>query len=236
MADSLAPPRSLIPNIVTATNVAAGFLSMLLAADGRFEAAVYLLFAAIFLDMLDGRLARLLHATSSLGQQLDSFCDFLSFGCAPAFLVHRALLRNLGPAGALVAIAYLLAGLYRLARFNLRSDPHTKARRTLGVPIPIAAGYLMAVVLMRDEIPAPAAVAVVLLMTVMMISRWRLPDLKGKSVVSALLLVGILNYTAVICWPSWYTVIWWNVWNALILVAARAEDRREAALDVTSSP
>ena len=126
------------------------------------------------------------------------------------------------------ALLYLLMGVYRLARFNLLSDAHSKAKRTLGVPIPIGAGYLMAVVLMRREINPLAALAVVVAMALLMVTRWRLPDLKGLSLVSAMLLLGIGNYLAVVIWPNWYTVGWWNLWNVFIVFAARLEDRRMA--------
>ena len=215
-----------LPNVVTAANIAVGFCSMLVAADGRFEAAVHLLLLAILLDMADGRLARALRVTSPLGQQLDSFCDLLSFGAAPAFLLYRAVLGELGWVGGAVALLYLLAGLYRLARFNLSTDPHTKSRRTTGVPIPIGAGYLMVTVLMREHLEPAWGAAVAVAMAAGMASRWRLPDLKGKGLVSALLLVGILNYLAVVFRPGWPTVIWWNAWNLLILLAARWEDQR----------
>lgn len=218
-------PLALLPNLVTAANIAVGFCSMLVAAEGGFEAAVYLLLLAIFLDMADGRLARALRVTSPLGQQLDSFCDLLSFGAAPAFLLYRAVVGSLGWTGGAVSLLYLLAGLYRLARFNLSSDPHTKARRTTGVPIPIGASYLMAVVLMRDRIEPAWGAALAVAMAAGMASRWRLPDLKGRGLVSALLVVGIFNYLAVVFRPSWATVAWWNVWNVVVLCAAWREDR-----------
>ena len=70
-----------IPNSVTAANIVVGFVSMLAAADGRFNLAVYLLVCAVLLDMADGLLARKLHVTSKFGQEMDSLSDSLSF-CA----------------------------------------------------------------------------------------------------------------------------------------------------------
>lgn len=222
---SLFPPRSWLPNLATAANIAVGFAAIQFATDGRYEGAVYLLLAGIFLDMADGRLARWLKATSPLGQQLDSFCDLVTFGIAPAMLIFRAELQPLGALGFAIALFYLLAGVFRLARFNLLTSAHGKERRTMGVPIPIAAGYLMVAVLMRDELSTAASAAVVVAMGVGMPSRWRLPDLKGKTLVSVFLLVGLFNYLLVVARPSWYTVAWWNIWNVVILIAARREDR-----------
>ena len=141
-------------------------------------------------------------------------------------LVYLSQLRPLGAVGIAVTVIYLLAGMYRLARYNLVSDAHSKARRTLGLPIPIGASYLMAVVLMRDQLPAAVAAGVTVLVAVGMASRWRLPALKGANLTTAMLGVGILNYLTFVAWPNWYTVGWWNFWNLLIIIVARGEDRR----------
>jgi phosphatidylserine synthase len=126
----------------------------------------------------------------------------------------------------IVALSYLLSGVLRLARFNLSTDAHSKARSTTGVPTPVGAGYVMALVLMRDEVPVLAAALVLLVMAGLMVSRLPLPEFRGKSVVSVALLVGILNYFAVVLWPNWYTIGWWNLWNLVILLVAKSEDRR----------
>ena len=199
---------------------------MIAAAGGRFDASVYLLVLAIVLDTFDGRVARWLGATSEFGRELDSISDAVSAGAAPALLVYLAQLRPLGAVGIAVAVIYLLAGMYRLARFNLLSDAHAKARRTVGIPIPVGASYLMAVVLMRDQLPAAVAAGVAVLAAVGMASRWRLPELKGTNLTTAMLGVGILNYLTFVAWPNWYTVGWWNSWNLLIIIVARGEDRR----------
>ncbi len=233
-SETLLPRRAWLPAAVTAANIGVGFGSMLAANTGRFETAVYLLLTSIMLDMTDGRLARRLRATSIFGQQLDSLSDALSFGAAPAFLAYAAILHELSWLGIAVSLLYLLAGIFRLARFNVIADAHDKAARTTGIPIPIGAGYVMAVVLMRDAISPVWAAVVVLAMAAGMASRWRLPDLKGTNIVSALLLIGLVNYFAVVLRPSWATVIWWNVWNVVILIAASLQDRKLLSLDSES--
>ncbi|MCP4203821.1 MAG: CDP-diacylglycerol--serine O-phosphatidyltransferase [bacterium] len=211
-----------VPNSVTAANIVVGFIAMIAAADGKFRLAVILLMVAILLDLADGRVARMLHATSKFGQEMDSLSDSLSFCAAPAFLVHQAVLRPLEGLGVFVAVSFVLAGVYRLARFNLISDEHQKASRTTGVPTPIAAGYMMALVLMRDQVPVPAAATVVLILALLMLSRWHLPEVQSRGWLGAAFGVGLLNYFALVAWPNWYTVGWWNVWNLVILaIAAR---------------
>jgi CDP-diacylglycerol--serine O-phosphatidyltransferase len=213
-----------VPNSVTAANIVVGFIAMIAAADGKFRLAVTLLLVAVLLDLADGRVARMLNATSRFGQEMDSLSDSLSFCAAPAFLVHQAILRPLEGLGVFVAVSFVLAGVYRLARFNLTSDEHQKASRTTGVPTPIAAGYMMALVLMRDQIPVPAAATVVLILAMLMLSRWHLPEVQSRGWLGVAFGIGMLNYFALVAWPSWYTVGWWNVWNLVILaVAARTE-------------
>ncbi|MFQ5525321.1 MAG: CDP-diacylglycerol--serine O-phosphatidyltransferase [Thermoanaerobaculia bacterium] len=211
-----------VPNAVTAANIVVGFIAMVAAADGKFRLAVILLMVAILLDLADGRVARMLNATSKFGQEMDSLSDSLSFCAAPAFLVHQAILRPLEGLGVFVAVSFVLAGVYRLARFNLTTNEHEKANRTTGVPTPIAAGYLMALVLMRDQVPAPAAATVVLVFAMLMLSHWHLPEVQSRGLLGLAFGIGILNYFALVAWPNWYTVGWWNVWNvAILLIAAR---------------
>ena len=95
----------------------------------------------------------------------------------------------------------------------------------MGLPTPIAASYMLALVLMRHHVGPLFAGSVVVLMALLMVSRLRLPELSGRGVVAYSLLVGLVNYFAVIIWPNWYTVGWWNIWNALILVVARSDER-----------
>jgi len=225
--------RVLAPSAVTSANIAAGFMAMVAAADGRFELGVYLLVVAILCDVLDGTIARLLGATSDFGQEMDSFSDAISFGVAPAFLVYLAVLRPLGFWGLIVSLVYVLAGVTRLTRFVLTSDAHDKEFRTTGAPIPAAASYLMAAVLMRDSMSVQAVALVVLVMSVLMVSKVRLPNLKGRNIVTAMMLVGIVNYLLFISHPSWLTAGWWNVWNIGILLVAKVQSDRLAP---SSSP
>lgn len=199
---------------------------MIAASDGKFDLAVYLLVVAIVLDTLDGTIARWLHATSEFGQEMDSFSDALSFGAAPAFLVYHAILRTMPSIGLTVALVYLLCAILRLTRFNVTSDAHLKERQTVGAPVPVAASYLMVAVLMRDVVRPSHVAFLVLLFGGLMISRLPLPNLKGRNLVTMMLLVGIVNYLAVIFIPGWPTIIWWNVWNVLILLAVWFRERK----------
>jgi CDP-diacylglycerol---serine O-phosphatidyltransferase len=223
--------RLLVPTALTLSNIALGFLAILAAAADRFSLAIWLVVAAILIDGMDGRVARWLRATSELGRQLDSFSDAVSCGVAPAFLVHRAMLGSLGVVGAVVAVLYLLAGVGRLTRFNLTSDAHVKARRTVGVPIPIAAGYMLAVVALRGQLAPEAAAVLVVAFGVLMTSRWRLPELRGDGV-GVCIVIGLGAYIGVLVHPGWVTVAVWNGWNVVILAVAALSERRLRRADV----
>lgn len=227
MSKTHVPFRKVVPSLVTGAGLVFGFLSMLAATQAEYDSAVYLLVAAVFCDLFDGQLARRLKATSRFGQQFDSLSDAVSFGVAPAFLVFQALLRPLGPWGIAAALVYVMAGVLRLARFNVTADAHTKDRRTMGVPIPIGAGYAMAVTLMRDHLSAWTAAGILILLALLMVSRVRLPQIQKSAAVNLMIVVGIGNYLALVAWPSWATVVWWNVWNVVILTTARLEERRQ---------
>lgn len=221
------PPRSWIPNAATAANIAVGFASMLLTADGRYEAAVYLLVLAVILDMVDGKLARMLNATSEFGKQIDGYCDLLSFGAAPAFLVYESLLHQVGAVGVGVSLVYLLTGVYRLARFTLESDAHGKDTETTGLPIPVGAGYMMAFALMADRLDPWWVVALVLLLSAVMASRWSLPAFSSFGWNTVTILIGGVTFITFVIWPNWYTVVGWNLWNFVILAVARLGNRLE---------
>ncbi|MBN1771374.1 MAG: CDP-diacylglycerol--serine O-phosphatidyltransferase [Deltaproteobacteria bacterium] len=218
-------PRLLAPTILTLANISAGFVAILAASEDRFQLAIWLVVGAILLDGLDGRVARRLGATSDFGRQLDSFSDAVSCGVAPAFLIYRAVLGPLGVFGAAIAVLYLLAGVARLTRFNLTSDVHKKARRTVGVPIPIAAGYMLALVAMRAHLAPEVAAATVAVLALLMVSRWHLPELRGD-VVGIFILLGLAAYFTVLVHPGWVTVAVWNAWNVVILVVAGTLEHR----------
>ena len=219
------PPKTLAPGALTAANIACGFSAMLVSVNGQYEIAVYLLFAAIFLDMFDGRIARRLNATSEFGQQMDSFSDCISFGAAPAFIIYSASLQPLRGFGVACSLVYLLAGVFRLARFNLSSDAHEKSRRTVGVPIPVSASYVMVAILMRHRLEPWMVAGLMLFLAVAMVSKIPLPEFKSGVLLNTMMGIGITNYCLLVAKPNWYTVIWWNFWNLAIYLMARSEDR-----------
>jgi len=138
--------RGIFPGVFTMGNVVCGFLSILSAFEGHVTAACWFVVLAGALDVLDGRAARLAGATSQFGVELDSLADFLSFGVAPAVLVHSIKLNSLGKWGWVISVVYIMAASYRLARYNLMADAEEK-KDFLGMPVPVAAFGLVSYII-----------------------------------------------------------------------------------------
>ena len=141
-----------LPNIFTALNMACGFASILLGIQGRiYEAAMILILGAIF-DSVDGRVARLTGTSSSFGEQFDSLSDLISFGIAPALLVHQKYLFLYGRLGAVISFIFLLCAALRLARFNANIEKIGSAYFQ-GLPSPGAALAIIGAVILSTEYP-----------------------------------------------------------------------------------
>lgn len=121
------PFRLVIPNLVTVLAICAGLSGVRLAFEGRFELAVGMVLLAAFLDGVDGRLARMMKATSKFGAQMDSLADIVNFGVAPALVVYAYLLDDVRSIGWIAALIYVIAAGLRLARFNVMIDREVKA-------------------------------------------------------------------------------------------------------------
>jgi len=143
-----------LPSLFTSMGLFAGFYSLIAAIQGRFELAAWAIVAAAVFDMLDGRVARLLHAETAFGAEYDSLCDMLSFGIAPAVLMYLWALVHL-PAE-LHKLAWLGAfflaacAALRLARFNVQIGTQDK-RYFQGLPTPGSALLIATAVLYHEE-------------------------------------------------------------------------------------
>ncbi|MFE8697420.1 CDP-diacylglycerol--serine O-phosphatidyltransferase [Cytobacillus sp. FJAT-53684] len=166
-----------IPNMVTLGNLYCGFLSIGFAASGEFKNAAVLILIGMMLDSMDGRLARMLHADSTLGKELDSLADIVTFGVAPSFLVYYTYFYQFGMLGFAVAGLFPLFGAYRLARFNISSGK-SSLNYFVGVPITAAGGILAILTLFGDRIPQIITTVVFTGMCFLMVSKIRIPSLK----------------------------------------------------------
>ena len=136
-----------IPNLLTMIGLCAGLTSIRFALDGRFAAAAICIVVAGAIDGLDGRLARLLKATSRFGAEFDSLADFLCFGVAPALVLYLWSLQSLHGYGYMPCVLFAVCMALRLARFNaaLDAEPHPAYAYNFftGVPAPAGAGLVL---------------------------------------------------------------------------------------------
>jgi CDP-diacylglycerol--serine O-phosphatidyltransferase len=180
---------SVIPNLFTAINMFCGFLSILSASEGNFNYAAWLIFIAAVFDALDGLVARLTNSSSELGVELDSLSDIVSFGAAPSFLLYKTFFYSMNTWGIIISAIPLIAGGFRLARFNIQLVGFSKSF-FLGLPIPSSALTIASFVLAfyNDGYPKPISdfiTPMILVLSFLMVSNIRyetLPKISLKSI------------------------------------------------------
>ena len=139
-----------LPNLFTLGALFGGFYAVVMAMNGRYELAAYGVGAAMVLDSLDGRIARMTGTQSQFGEQMDSLSDMVSFGAAPALIAYEWTLRGLGRWGWIAAFVYCACAALRLARFNTNIG-HVDRRFFQGLPSPAAAALVMGFVWLMDH-------------------------------------------------------------------------------------
>ena len=174
---------SLLPSLFTTGNLFLGFWAVIHSLHGHFAEAAPLIGWAIVLDMLDGRIARLTGTTSEFGGELDSLCDAVSFGVAPALLVYLWAFEPIPRWGWIAAFVFLMCGVFRLARFNVQRHS-VDGRYFIGLPIPMAAAQIAALVHFDPEpitlkTQALLVIPLVLTLALLMVSTLRYHSFKG---------------------------------------------------------
>ncbi|MBI1363284.1 MAG: CDP-diacylglycerol--serine O-phosphatidyltransferase [Proteobacteria bacterium] len=154
------PMRQMIPNIVTLLALCSGLTAIRFGLEGRFEHAILAIFLAAVFDGLDGRIARLLRATSKIGAELDSLSDLISFGVAPAVLMYLWTMHGVGGPGWAICLMFVVCSALRLARFNvgLGQDAELPAfafKFFIGVPTPMGAMLVLIPMMMGFSFEEP---------------------------------------------------------------------------------
>src|SRR5277367_5427942 len=197
-----------LPNLLTAGNLFCGFVALTKIVEANLTpdvnghvdwmpikfALAAILLACIF-DLFDGRVARMGGHESPFGREFDSLADLISFGAAPAFLVHRVVLHDVftddyQELGWFIASIYLLCGAFRLARFNCLSAMNAPGagKDFLGFPIPSAAGLVASLTLFIIELNKKEKdlghwgwllPVVLIFLSAMMVSEVRYPSFKS---------------------------------------------------------
>ena len=170
-----------LPSFITLANMFVGFFAFIHGLNGKFTTAAYLIIFAGFLDLLDGRIARLTKTQTDFGKQLDSLTDLVSFCVVPSLLVYMYTLEPMGRLGWLLAFFFTACGAIRLARFNLLS---TQAVRPtfVGLPTTAAGGFMVLLIILFP--PNPAFPYITFLMACAMVSTIPFPAFKHLDVKS----------------------------------------------------
>jgi CDP-diacylglycerol--serine O-phosphatidyltransferase len=166
---------SVIPNLFTAMNMFSGFFSIISASQGNYTYAGWLIIIAAIFDTLDGFMARLTKSSSELGVELDSLSDVISFGAAPSFLLYTTYFHQFETSGVIISSLPLIAGGFRLARFNVQLVGFDKKFFT-GLPIPSAALTIVCFILSYynngfGEIEKQIIIPMVLILSFLMVSK-----------------------------------------------------------------
>jgi len=240
------PLRLLVPNLITVLAICAGLTGIRLAFEGRYELAVAMVLLAAFLDGIDGRVARLLKATSKFGVQMDSLADIINFGVAPALVSYAFLLDQAHSIGWIAALLYAIAAGLRLARFNVMEDRNIKAdwqsEFFVGVPAPMGAMLVLLPVYLgflgveATPVFVYASVAYTLLIGYLLVSR--LPVWSGKSSrirrdLTLPIMLAVVLYVALLMSYTWEVLSITVVAYLFVLpFSARAWHRRYGTITI----
>lgn len=240
----------LIPNGLTLLALSAGLSAIRLALTDRWELAVTAIGVAMVLDALDGRIARLMDATSEFGAQLDSLADVINFGVAPALMVYLWAMGGSGGLGWALALVFVICCALRLARFNVSLGldepvPWTK-RFFTGVPAPAGGGLVLLPMVLSFElgegILSSGWVNGVMLAFVGALMVSRIPTYSTKRVTVAhnhvgLVLIGVGAFGAFLLSTPWVTLSLLGLaYLASIPFAVAAYRRLVSSMPPSSSP
>ena len=241
-----------LPNLITVMAICAGLSGVRLAFEQRFEVAVMMVLLAALLDGVDGRIARMLKASSNFGAQMDSLADIVNFGVAPALVLYAFMLDQAGAFGWIAALLYAIACCLRLARFNVMLDdpnrPAWQGDYFVGVPAPAGALLVMLPVYLgflgipATPVAAFAASGYVVVIALLMVSR--LPVYSGKSSGARIrrdivmpFILGMVLYVALLFSYTWQTMSATAIAYLMVLpFGIRAFMRREARENASLSP
>ncbi len=171
----------ILPSFLTSISLMSGFLSLMYVSVNNFKSAAWLIIFSIFMDALDGKVARMTKRVTKFGEQYDSIADIVAFGVAPANLIYNLMIfNNINPIISFsAAFLVVLTGALRLARFNITEDKKTAFQ---GMPIPGGAGIIASYVLFCSKygIDFKNGILIFLAIVVSMLMISNLPYPSGK--------------------------------------------------------
>ncbi|MEQ8353948.1 MAG: CDP-diacylglycerol--serine O-phosphatidyltransferase [Kiloniellaceae bacterium] len=239
----------MIPNALTLLALCSGLTAIRFALLGRWEAAVVAVLVAMLFDGLDGRIARLMGATSELGAQLDSLSDVIAFGVTPAVLMYLWTLSDAGGVGWAACLVYAACCALRLARFNTALGEENPAplasRYFVGVPAPAAAALAL-LPLTLSFVTGPSflrsdAVGVLVLVGVALLMVSRVPTFSAKRLKlqaphRLFVMIGMVVFVALLIGETWITVSIITLAYLISIPVSALQHRRELLAGAAETP
>lgn len=242
----LVPFTAVLPNLVTLLALCAGLTAIRMSVEHRYDLAVAAIILAIFLDGVDGRLARYFRATSKFGEQLDSLADFVNFGVAPGIFIFVWRLEDLSSFGWICALVFAICTGLRLARFNAalateEPEPDWNRDFFVGAPAPAGAGLVFLPFFLErigsTEIHFNAIFVAIYTVFIALLMVSRIPTVSLKRIgrriprdtVLPVLVVGVLVVALLVSYPFSFLSVTAIVYLGHIPFAWRAFRRARAA-------
>lgn len=157
-------------NIITLLNLSLGGFAIIAVLTNQLNLSLLLIFLAALCDRFDGMIARKFNIESALGKQLDSMCDIISFGVAPALLLYQGIIFDFGAPGSFFTVFYIGCGAFRLARFNISENNGYFT----GLPITVAGCLLTLSFLVIQYTPPVFFLFFMIILSLLMISPFKL--------------------------------------------------------------
>lgn len=260
--DNKRRPINVLASVITTISLYLGLWSIFCSIRQQYDTAAYLILLAILCDMSDGTLARITKSISDFGKELDSLCDLVSFGVAPAVLIYSAYLYEeqmagtaAGRTGSVMAIIFVICAALRLARYNVFQSSHRES--FTGLPTPAAGGTVAAFVLFMEYFNLRVAFYVLgpltLALAYLMVSNVRYPKDRLKKVLLlapkngfrmlalSVIVIAVFHYAithspVIVLFPMLMTYVMAGIGDtALAYVRRKREVQEPTALDEPSS-
>lgn len=200
----------ILPNLITAASLFAGFYSMVATLNKDYNTAAIGIFISAICDGLDGKVARLTGSSSKFGVEFDSLADLVAFGVTPALLMYAWALRPFGRLGWVAAFLFLVCAALRLARFNVQVDT-VESKRFIGLPTPASACMVAATVMLFYHFDWPssfrklAILALIYLLAFLNVSNFKYNSFKDPAFIKrqpfGMLLLAVVLLIVVVAEP-----------------------------------
>ena len=236
----------MIPNMLTMLGLCAGLSAIRYSLEARFAAAAIAIAIAACFDGLDGRIARLLRATSRFGAEFDSLTDFLCFGVAPSFILYEWSLHDLAGYGFIPCLMFSVCMALRLARFNAALDDGPSHpfmyNFFTGVPAPCGAALALFPLLLGLEahhqgLPwleaiahwhalSAASLAGTAALLVSTLPVWSFKNFKIPAQFALPAMLGVALFAAFLVTDAWAALAFLDLFYLLLLPLSRRSFRR----------